>query len=112
MQVISNYFTTKEWELLIGEQVRATRIVHNLDQVDLAEKANVSVGAISNLERGKGSTLGTVVAVARALDRTDWLQALAPTVTISPIQMLRGKNKSAPKRVRSRRSDIEGIQAP
>jgi transcriptional regulator with XRE-family HTH domain len=98
MQVISNYFTTKEWELLIGEQVRATRIVHNLDQVDLAENANVSVG--------------TVVAVARALDRTDWLQALAPTVTISPIQMLRGKSKSAPKRVRSRRSDIEGIQAP
>jgi len=66
MQVISNYFTTKEWELLIGEQVRATRIVHNLDQVDLAEKANVSVAPspISNVE---GLDPGTVVAVARAL---------------------------------------------
>ncbi|MGC1420688.1 MAG: helix-turn-helix transcriptional regulator [Acidimicrobiales bacterium] len=104
MQFITTHSTTKEWEMLIGDQVRSTRVAHDLDQAELARKANVSVGAISNLERGRGSTLGTLVAVARALDRTEWLQALAPAVTISPIRMLRGTKASPPRRVRSRKT--------
>jgi len=104
--------TTREWEALIGEQVRTTRVSRDLDQVELARKANVSVGAISNLERGKGSTLGTLVAVARALDRTEWLQALAPAVTISPIRMLRDTKATSPRRVRSRKTTPRITETP
>jgi hypothetical protein len=62
----------------------------------------VSVGAVSNLERGNGSSLKTLVAVVKALGRADWLEALAPPVTVSPLQMLRGKQGAARRRVRVR----------
>lgn len=100
-----NYRTIEEWETLVGEQVRAIRIASNLDQTRLAALADVSVGALSNLERGKGSSLKTLVSVVRALDYTEWLEALAPPVTISPIQILRAKQKSPRKRVRVRTSN-------
>jgi transcriptional regulator with XRE-family HTH domain len=97
--------TVKEWETLVGRQVRAARVASGLGQAQLAALANVSLATLSNLERGKGSTLKTVVAVARALGRTDWLENLAPEVTVSPMQMLRAKRASqASVRIRPRRS--------
>jgi len=104
MQINRMHNTTEEWEKVVGEQIRATRIAHELDQAALSELANVSIGALSNLERGRGSSLTTVVAVVRALGRTDWLESLAPTVTISPLQMLRSKQRSPSARVRVRKS--------
>lgn len=100
------YLTVDEWEALIGTQVRNARVHGGLDQARLASLANVSIATLSNLERGKGSQLKTVIAVARALGRTDWLENLAPTVTVSPMQMLRAKQRAprVPVRVRSRRA--------
>ena len=111
MQFQRSHRTVEEWETLIGEQVRAMRIASDLDQTRLAELADVSVGALSNMERGKGSSLKTVVAVVRALGRTDWLEALAPPVTVSPIQMLRAKQKSPRARVRVRMSETQPNRA-
>ncbi|KJF17386.1 helix-turn-helix transcriptional regulator [Acidithrix ferrooxidans] len=112
MVVNRSYRTIEEWETLVGEQVRAMRIANDLDQTRLAELANVSVGALSNLERGKGSSLKTVVAVVRALDRTDWIEALVPPVTVSPIQMLRAKRNSPRTRVRARSTDPQPSWVP
>lgn len=99
--------TVEEWEAVLGRQVRAARVAGGLDQAQLASLANVSLATLSNLERGKGSTLKTVVAVARALGRTDWLENLAPEVTVSPMQMLRAKRTSqGPVRVRPRRKQL------
>jgi transcriptional regulator with XRE-family HTH domain len=95
--------TVEGWEALLGEQVRNARIARELDQKHLSQLANVSVGAISNLERGAGSSLSTLVAVIRALDRTDWLESLAPSPSISPLQALRAKERSPRRRVRVRR---------
>ena len=99
----SSHSTIHEWESIIGEQIRSARIANDLDQTTLAANANVSVGALSNLERGKGSSLSTVIAVVRALGRTDWLGSLAPPVEVSPLQLLRN-SRPAPRRVRGRRS--------
>jgi transcriptional regulator with XRE-family HTH domain len=88
-----NHHTPDELEQLVGEQLRAARIARNLDQASLAALANISVGAVSSLEQGKGSSLKTLVSVVRALDRTDWLEALAPAVTVSPMQMLQAKHR-------------------
>jgi transcriptional regulator with XRE-family HTH domain len=93
MEVIQ-YRSIPEWEAYLGEQVRVARIARNSEQAQLAEQANISLGALSNLERGKGSTLKTLVAVVRALDLTSWLEALAPPVPVSPMQMLRSSNKA------------------
>jgi transcriptional regulator with XRE-family HTH domain len=103
MEIKRSKSTSIEWEQLLGQQVRAARIAQDLDQSSLASLANVSLGAISNLERGKGSSLNTLVAVVRALGRTDWLESLAPSIAVSPLQMLRNKQKSPASRVRSRK---------
>lgn len=109
MQVQHIYLTTEEWEINIGEQIRTERINLQLDQARLATLADISIGALSNLERGKGSSLKTLIAVLRALGRTDWLESLTPPVTVSPLQMLRSM-RNAPQgrnrmRVRSKPSD-------
>ncbi len=87
--------TVQEWEAHLGEQVRAARIAANLDQATVAELADLSIGAVKNLEGGKGSSLKSLIRVLRVLDRTDWLDALAPPITISPLHMLAAK-RSAP----------------
>jgi transcriptional regulator with XRE-family HTH domain len=98
--------TVDEWEAVLGRQIRSARVAQELDQARLAALANVSLATLSNLERGKGSTLKTLIAVARALGRTDWLESLAPEVTISPMHMLRAKQRAprAAVRVRTRRA--------
>lgn len=105
MRVKRRHQTVEEWAALLGDQVRHARIAADFDQERLAALADVSVNALSNLERGKGSSLKTLVAVVRALGRTDWLEALAPPVTVSPLQMLRAKQKAPRTRVRARASD-------
>jgi transcriptional regulator with XRE-family HTH domain len=96
--------TVVEWEASVGDQIRRVRIARELDQAGLAELADISVGAVSNLERGKGSSLRTLVAVLRALGRTEWLETLAPPVAVSPMQLLRAKQRAPRPRMRVSRS--------
>lgn len=83
--------TTEEIEAGLGEQVRALRLRKNLRQDLLAERAGVALSALKNLESGKGAALKTFLKVLRALDRLDWLDALAPPVSISPLEMLKAR---------------------
>lgn len=89
--------TVGEWEVELGQQFRLLRLNRNLDQIAVAEGAGVGLSALKNLEGGRGATLKTMIKVLRFLGRTDWLAALSPTVSISPLQM--AKNK--PQRVRA-----------
>jgi transcriptional regulator with XRE-family HTH domain len=91
--------TAEEWEQHLGAQIRAVRIRERLAQQDLATRANVSVGAIKNLEGGKGSSLKTLVKVLRALRRTDFLDALQPRVSVSPLDVARTGRSEPPSRV-------------
>jgi len=92
--------TPDEWEAELGHQVRTLRLRQNIDQRQLADRAGVALNAVKNLETGKGATLRSLAKVLGALDRADWLRALAPTVSISPVQMLKAKT---PRRRASRR---------
>jgi len=101
MTVVSNNLTTErraasapalstdDWEARVGAQFRAARISAGLDQAALATLAGTSLGAVKNLENGRGSTLKTIVHIARALNLTGWLESVAPPITVSPIAMLR-----------------------
>ena len=91
--------TTEEWEQEIGAQVNALRIRQRVEQTELAELANISVGAIKNLEGGKGSTLKTFIKVLRALGREDFLAALQPEVSVSPLDVARTGSTAVPSRV-------------
>ncbi len=80
--------TVEEWEDILGDQVRRARIDADLRQQDLARLAGVSEVALRNLENGRGSSLTTLIRVVRALERTDWFEALAPSVTVRPLDAL------------------------
>lgn len=102
---MANQLRSEEWEAELGQQLRALRLRQNLDQRQLASQAGVALNAVKNLEAGKGATVRSLVKVLRTLGRTDWLEALAPQVTISPLQMLKAK----PARQRaSRRRNARG----
>ncbi|WP_304892414.1 helix-turn-helix domain-containing protein [Candidatus Deferrimicrobium sp.] len=81
--------TQEEMEIEFGRQLRDLRLRRNIDQRQLAEQAGVALNAVKNLENGRGATLSSLVKVLRSLGRADWLKTLAPTVGISPMQMLK-----------------------
>ena len=83
--------STEDFEIALGEQVRALRIAAGLDQATLASEAGISLGAVRNLEQGNGSTLRTIIRAVRVLDREDWLDGLAPRVSVSPLDVLRNR---------------------
>ena len=75
----------------LGEQLRALRLRQDVDQQQLAARAGVALNAVKNLESGKGGTVRSLLKVLRALGREDWLDALSPQVSISPLQALTRK---------------------
>jgi transcriptional regulator with XRE-family HTH domain len=93
--------STDDWESRLGEQVRALRIAALLSQDDLADRSNISVGAIRSLERGEGSTVKTLVRVARVLDRSEWLDSFDPRGSgPSPVEILRERRRQSPRPLR------------
>src|SRR5580658_5607573 len=93
--------TSLELEQRLGTRLRELRLLKNIDQRTLAARAGVSLNALKHLESGKGARVHSLIKVLRALDRADWLETLAPTVSISPMQMLRRGTRER-RRVRQR----------
>ena len=99
--------TTREWEAELGKQIRTLRLRLDLDQKQLAERAGIALNAVKNLETGKGASLHSLIQVLRILNRTDWLRSLAPTVSISPVQMLKTKTprqRASPRRMKTKKN--------
>jgi transcriptional regulator with XRE-family HTH domain len=96
------FHTIEELEAILGESLRALRLQRNLSQAALAERAGIGVNTLKNLEGGKGGTLRTLLQVLRAFGKDEWVKTLAPTVSISPLHMV--KNKPARERASPRRN--------
>lgn len=105
MNEISN---PEELALAIGENIRALRLQKNLTQDALAAQAGVSKTALRHLECGQGANLATLIRVVRALDKQEWLQSLAPRITINPLHMAR--TRAARQRARAKKRN-HGEQA-
>lgn len=87
--------TVDEWEQEIGRQVRQLRLRADRTQHEVAREANVSLSTLQSLERGEGSSLKTLIQVARALGRADWLGSLAPPEpAASPMARLREQQQA------------------
>jgi transcriptional regulator with XRE-family HTH domain len=101
---------TDDLEQALGGRIRALRIGQRLTQVELADRANVSVGALQHLESGAGSTTTTLVKVLRALDQERWIETLGPgPAPFNPLDLLESRQQprrkpSRPSRVRHRRT--------
>lgn len=104
---MNNAYTPEELALEIGENIRSLRLQKNLTQQALAAQAGVSLTALRHLESGQGANLGTLIRAVRALDKQEWLQALAPRITINPLHMT--PSHAARQRARSKR--VHGQEA-
>ena len=79
----------------LGQRLRAVRLARRLSQQEVADQANVSVGAVKHLESGAGATVRTLVRVLRALEETSWLERLAPPApAFSPLAVLRQQQEA------------------
>lgn len=83
--------TTDEWLYEIGTQIRTLRLRRNLDQQTLAAQAGVALNVVKRLESGRDTTMSSVIKVLRSLGQEAWFVSLAPSVSVSPLQMLRKK---------------------
>ena len=97
-----------DWEAQLGRQIRTLRLRQNLNQQLLADRAGIALNAVKNLESGKGATLRSLAQALRILNKLDWLRALAPAVSISPVQMLKAK---APRQRASQEAHGEVVEA-
>jgi len=91
---MEKFKTVEEWEQTLGEHIRALRLQRNVDQRELAAQAGVALNAVKRLESGRTATTKTLISVLRVLNRTDWIDALSPPVSINPLQMT---NMKAPR---------------
>ena len=99
---------TDELEAVLGTRLRALRVAGRLTQAELADRANISVGAVKHLESGAGATVTTLVRVLRALGQDDWVDTLGPAPTsFNPLDLLEASDRSRrppAQRVRHRRA--------
>ena len=65
--------TREELLAKIGNGIKHRRLEDNISQKEMARRSGVSLKALSNLECGKGATLGTFVAVSRSLGLDGWM---------------------------------------
>lgn len=88
--------TPAELEAALGQGVRARRIAAGLSQAELADRANVSVGAVHHLERGKGASTKTLTRALAALGAEGWIDQLAPPPpTFNPLDLLESRHREA-----------------
>ena len=70
----------------IGEHIRDWRLEMNLSQVHLANKTQLSIATIYQIESGKGTSLQNLIKVLRILDRLDALSMFLQEKEISPLE--------------------------
>lgn len=88
---MKTHAVTDDLEIGLGQHLRSLRLHQNIDQRELAGRASVALNVVKNLERGKGATVTSLIKVLRALSREEWLNTLAPQVSVSPLRMLKDK---------------------
>jgi transcriptional regulator with XRE-family HTH domain len=71
-----NFANHVEVRLELGQRLRAQRMLMDLSQQELAERAGLSKGTISNLESAGQGTLESLVRVVQALGLVHELQEL------------------------------------
>ncbi|MFT6896468.1 MAG: putative transcriptional regulator [Paraglaciecola sp.] len=81
-------FVTKE----IGERLKRKRLNRNLSQEELGSLSNTSRNIVKNAEKGSTS-LVNLIAVLKALDELDQLDAFLYEPDISPVEVMKLQGK-------------------
>ncbi len=62
-----DFYTPSEVTQILGERLKKRRLIQNLTQTDLADRAGLGVSTIARIESGQGGTLDNVVKTAIGL---------------------------------------------
>ncbi len=89
----------------IGEFVRNVRVQQNKTQEETATAAGINRSTLSQLEKGNGATLLTLVQVLRVLDQLHVLKNFETENRVSPLQLAK---LELSKRKRARRQNRPG----
>lgn len=95
--------TNARIEIEVGERLKKLRLEYNITQNDLAKKTGLSRVSISKIERGKGVNLSSLIEIMRGLRVLENIAYLIPEQEISPIELIRLKNKSKKKRASTKK---------
>jgi transcriptional regulator with XRE-family HTH domain len=90
--------TNTRIETIIGERLKKQRLEYNITQNDLAKKTGISRVSISKIERGMGANLSSLIELMRGLRLLENIEQLIPEQEISPIELIKLKNKTKKKR--------------
>ncbi|MGM8909481.1 helix-turn-helix domain-containing protein [Psychrobacter sp. 1U1] len=101
MNVRFNFYTPSEIAKILGERLKAQRLLLNLTQATLAERSGIGVSTVARIESGQGGTLDNIIRLALALGMVNSFAELfnmAPTniedVIAKQNPRLRASNKS------------------
>ena len=89
----------------VGRRIAFLRRSSSMKQEELSEKTGISRYALSRLENGAGGIrLESFLSVLRCLNALNRLSAVLPEPMLTPIQLaeMEKKEKSLPKRIRTR----------
>ena len=90
--------TNNRIEEILGKRLKEHRLQYNITQNELAIKTGMSRVSISKIERGKGVNLSSLIEIMRGLRILENIEGLIPEQEVSPIEIIRLKNKSKKKR--------------
>jgi transcriptional regulator with XRE-family HTH domain len=91
----------------LGSRIASRRLELQLTQASVAEQAGIAKRTLERMEAGKTSQLSTLVRVLRVLDATSGLENLLSASEVSPMDLLKHKEK-----VRKRASGLRATKAP
>jgi transcriptional regulator with XRE-family HTH domain len=86
----------------IGQFIQDTRLQQNKTQLQIAIAAGIDRSTLSQVEKGHGGTILTLIQILRALDQLPVLKAFEVERKISPIQLAKLEQS---KRRRARNTD-------
>lgn len=95
-------------EAELGRRVKRLRVERGLNQTELGERAGVGRRTISGMENGEGCTMGTFIALVRALGEVGQLEGLFPEPEVSPLvltETAKLKERKYPYKPRKKKDD-------
>ena len=98
------FATCEEICVELGKRLRVRRMEQNLTQAEVAARAGVSKGTVSNIEKHGQGTLESLVRVLQAMGMTKELQPLFQPKATSIEQLKRAEEVQKRKRVSRKRT--------
>jgi len=77
----------------VGKRLKDYRLAKKLTQLQLAQKAGISLFTVAQIEKGNPVSVSMVIAVMRVLRLLDNLELLLPEQEISPLEILKLKGE-------------------